>query len=190
MNHGNKKGDWIKKATAEEIQNHIEKLEQNISSCQSKIEWYKQEQERRKQEVPLGVPTAVKNKMFFFLNSFNEVTFPSTLYSIQDDIKLQDCCNVFDSIESAEKHAKMLLAWRKALVANSKGEPIDIKVLLPLLPKGWAAMDENGDWFWHKEKPEVCGGSWRISSRYYYIPPCFRLKPAEDWRESLMECGL
>lgn len=54
------------------------------------------------------------------------------------------------------KHAKMLLAWRKALVAK----PIDIEVLLPLLPKGWVAMD------------------------------AVNLKLAENWETSLMECGV
>ena len=44
--------------------------------------------------------------------------------------------------------------WLKALVAISKGKPIDIKVLLPLLKKGWVAMVMNGDWYWYKVKPK------------------------------------
>lgn len=172
-----KKGDWIKTATAEEIQNHIEKLEQNICSCKEKIEWYKQEQERRKQ---LGVPC--EGRFYVILNG----NVSETLSKHMDSM-----FNSFHSEESAEKHAEMLLAWRKALVANAKGEPIDIKVLLPLLKKGYVAMDEDERWYWHKDKPTLYEdeGTWR-DAKVCYSLFAFNLKPAENWETSLMECGL
>lgn len=80
--------------------------------------------------------------------------------------------------------------WLKALVAVSKEELIDIKVLLPLLKKGYVAMDEDGRWFWYKYKPIKIEDKWRQS--YLVIKELFpfNLKPAENWEESLMECGL
>lgn len=172
-----KKGDWIKTATAEEIQNHIEKLEQNICSCKEKIEWYKQEQERRKQ---LGVPC--EGRFYVILNG----NVSETLSKHMDSM-----FNSFHSEESAEKHAEMLLAWRKALVANAKGEPIDIKVLFPLLPKGYVAMDKFGLWCWYYQKPDQDSCEWKDNS---VIPSerlsAFNIKRADDWKTSLMECGL
>ena len=178
--------------TVNELSAKIEAIKAERERTAETLKKYEEELECKKQEIPLGVPiiNVSQYKTLYWLNgsglSWEEKA------SLSSDIQLRQWSflNVFHSKESAEKHAEMLLAWRRALVANAKGEQIDIKVLLPLLPKGWVAMDENGDWFWHKEKPEVRGGSWAISSRYYYIPPCFRLKPADDWRESLMECGL
>ena len=90
---------------------------------------------------------------------------------------------------SATKHAEMLLAWRKALVANSKSEPIDIKVLLPLLKKGWVAMDKDGAWCWYEKKPKIHQDLWKNDSIYIFLS-CFNIKPAENWEESLQECGL
>ena len=99
--------------------------------------------------------------------------------------------NAFNSKESAEKHAKMLLAWRKALVENSKGEPIDIKVLLPLLKKGYVAMDALGVWRWYQEEPDRSICEWK---NYGVVPSerlsAFNIKPVKNWEDSLMECGL
>ena len=94
------------------------------------------------------------------------------------------------NLDEIEKNSEMLLAWRKALVANAKDEPIDIKVLLPLLKKGWVAMDENGDWFWYDKKPSPEKSFWRANSLYFYRLIQFNLKPADDWKTSLMECGI
>ena len=77
----------------------------------------------------------------------------------------------------------------KNLVANSKSEPIDIKVLLPLLKKGWVAMDKDGAWCWYEKKPEIHQDLWRNSFLYIFLS-CFNIKPAENWMDSLQECGL
>ena len=98
--------------------------------------------------------------------------------------------NCFLSKESAEKHAEMLLAWRKALVANSNGEPIDIQVLLPLLKKGWVAMDKDEDWYWYSDKPTLTGCFWNCNVGLCNRIGGFNFKPAENLEDSLMECGL
>ena len=81
--------------------------------------------------------------------------------------------------------------WLKTLVAIYKGEPIDIQVLLPLLKKGWVAMDKDGRWHWYMERPHIeklyfC---WNTGSPAAYIGG-FNLKPADDWENSLTDCGL
>ena len=80
--------------------------------------------------------------------------------------------------------------WLKTLVAITKGEPIDIKVLLPLMKKGWVAMDETGFWYWHKNKPSKREEDWRAKDDIAGDMVAFNIKPADNWEESLMECGV
>lgn len=79
--------------------------------------------------------------------------------------------------------------WLKALVAISKGEPIDIKVLLPFMKKGWVAMDYNKNWCWYEVKPERGSAVWTAEKPAFYLS-AFNIKSAENWEESLQECGL
>ena len=79
--------------------------------------------------------------------------------------------------------------WLKALVAASKREPIDIKVLLPLLKKGYVAMDKCGNWYWYEVKPKCRSDVWTAEKPAFYLS-VFNIKPAENWETSLMECGL
>ena len=170
----------IEDYTVDELSAKINAIKAEREKTANALRRYEEELERRKQEVPLGVPCDGK----FYVDWRGAVQ--------EDEEEASEVnFNAFNSKESAEKHAEMLLAWRKALVANSKGEPIDIKVLLPLLKKGWVAMDKNGSWHWYKEKPYI--------EKYYYSwnsgsPVCFiggfNIKPAENWEESLQECGL
>lgn len=157
--------DW----TDAEIQENIEKLEQNICSCKKKIERYKAEQERRKQEVPLGVP--LESNLYGGILGTYYFCFASDKAKRVFDGRLND--------------------YVEALQKIAKGEQIDIKVLLPLLKKGWVAMDKNGGWHWYKEKPyiEKYYYSWNSGSPVSFIGG-FNIKPADDWRKSLMECGL
>ena len=170
----------IEDYTVDELSAKINAIKAEREKTANALRRYEEELERRKQEVPLGVPCDGK----FYVDWRGAVQ--------EDEEEASEVnFNAFNSKESAEKHAEMLLAWRKALVANSKGEPIDIKVMLPLLKKGWVAMDKNGSWHWYKEKPYI--------EKYYYSwnsgsPVCFiggfNIKPAENWEESLQECGL
>ena len=97
---------------------------------------------------------------------------------------------LFHSKESALKNSEMLIEWRKTLVANSKGEPIDIQALLPLLRKGYVAMDKSGNWFWFSGMPIKDWTFWRAGGKSTSGLSAFNLKPAKNWEDSLMECGI
>ena len=165
--------------TVEELSAKINAIKAEREKTANALRRYEEELERRKQEVPLGVPCDGK----FY------VDWRGAVQEDEEEEASEVNFNAFNSKESAEKHAEMLLAWRKALVANSKGEPIDIKVLLPLLKKGWVAMDKDRSWYWYKEKPQINLDLWKNNSSYIFLS-CFNIKPAENWEESLMECGL
>ena len=84
--------------------------------------------------------------------------------------------------------------WLKSLVDISKGEPIDIKVLLPLLKKGYVAYEKEYGWIWFKNKPFILketeeDATWTNEGSYSIIGG-FNIKPVENWKKSLMECGL
>ena len=168
----------IEDYTVDELSAKINAIKAERERTANALKRYEEEFERRKQEVPLGVPCDGK----FYVDWRGAVR--------EDEEEASEVnFNAFNSKESAEKHAEMLLAWRKALVANSKGEPIDIKVLLPLLKKGWVAMDKDMSWYWYKEKPQINLDLWKNNSSYIFLS-CFNIKPAENWEESLQECGL
>ena len=164
----------------EDLIKQIENLKEErerTADCLARLE---AELERRKQEVPLGVPADGE----WYVNWIGKVD--KDRYGFLES----SVFNSFASEESAQKHAEMLLAWRKALVSNAKGEPIDIEALLPLMKKGYVAMDEDGEWYWYENKPvrgiEIWNPKGYIAKRFFH----FNLKRAEDWRESLMESGL
>ena len=170
--------------TIDELSAKIEAIKAEREKTANALKRYEEELERRKQEVPLGVPC----DGIFCVNFNAKICEFNNKHSVEE-MKY----NIFNTNESAEKHAEMLLVWRKALVANVKDEPIDIKVLLPLLPKGWIACFEDGEWAWFKNKPELFGKSPRTywcAGRDWCKIKGFNIKPAEDWRNSLMECGL
>lgn len=179
----------IEDYTADELSAKIEAIKAERERTANALKRYEEELQRRKQEVPLGVPVKLKEgiEKGFYLQPALYISCGN----VGADSFLDKSLGVFHSEESAKKHAEMLLAWRKALVANSKGEPIDIKVLLPLLKKGWVAMDKEGEWFWYSSKPnlDLFLRMWRGSSETYHIGG-FNLKPADNWENSVMECGL
>ena len=166
MTHGNPKGEWVMNETKANIEAQMAKLEQQVKYCQEKIKWYQEELERRKQEGPLGVPLEhlmeakfVQNYMYCFAS--------------EKSLKIFDC---------------RLATYVEALQKLAKGEPIIIDALLPLLRKGWVAMDKNGEWHWYEEKPNCTSHEWLAGKCVYLY--CFNIKPADDWETSLMECGL
>ena len=169
----------IEDYTVDELSAKINAIKAEREKTANALKRYEEELERRKQEVPLGVPCDGK----FY------VDWRGAVQEDEEEEASEVNFNAFNSKESAEKHAEMLLAWRKALVANSKGEPIDIKVLLPLLKKGWVAMDKDRSWYWYKEKPQINLDLWKNNSSYIFLS-CFNIKPVENWEESLQECGL
>ena len=173
----------IEDYTADELSAKIEAIKAERERTANALNRYEEELERRKQEVPLGVPAVGKFCLTYdgrvdkFINNRQE----------PEDYNF----NIFPSEESAKKHAKMLKEWRRdGLVANAKGEPIDIKVLLPLLVKGYVFYDpSNNFWIYCINKPIKTSNGWLISGGFNSIDG-FNIKPAEDWQNSLMECGL
>lgn len=169
----------IKELSKEDLNKKIEAIKAERERTANALKRYEEELERRKQKVPLGVP-AEGNFCVNFNNNVCE-------FNIKHSVEEMEY-NIFNTNQSAEKHAEMLLDWRKdGLLANAKGEPIDIKVLCPLLKKGWVAMDKDGTWCWFNKKPTLASSEWIETG---YTLSAFNLKPAEDWQESLMECGL
>ena len=71
---------------------------------------------------------------------------------------------------------------------------IKIDDIIPLLKKGYVAMDKNNSWWWYESKPfndnYLC--SWiaceRTSIRQVELD-MFDIDPVEDWTKSLMEVG-
>lgn len=166
--------------TVDELSKKIEAIKAERERTANALKRYEEELERKKQEVPLGVPCDGN-----FCVNFN-----GTICDFNDKHSVEETeYNMFNTFESAKKHREMLLSWRMALVANSKGEPIDIEVLKPFLKKGWVAMDEDGSWCWYEEKPQLHRDLWNNNS-YYIFLSCFNIKPVENWETSLMECGL
>ena len=183
----------IEDYTADELSAKINAIKAERERTANALKRYEEELDRRKQEVPLGVPTnnVSQYKTLYWLNGAGIPC--KEIADSACDVQLRQCSflNVFHSKESAEKHAEMLLTWRQALIANSKGEPIDIQVLLPLMKKGWVAMDKDGDWFWYENKPFKEINFWDSKTGMFeemFFP--INIKPSEDWETSLVECGL
>lgn len=183
----------IENYTADELSAKIEAIKAEREKTANALKKYEEELERRKQEVPLGVPFTPKIGELYWLIS-NTCSFDSVRHTDLDfDYDTIKFLGTFKSKKSAEKHAEILLAWRKALVANSKGEPIDIQALLPLLKKGkvlYSPYDEK--WKWVEQKAVVFAEEhgWYIKNSQVLQIEGFNLKPAENWKTSLMECGL
>ena len=169
----------IEDYTVDELSAKINAIKAEREKTENALKRYEKELERRKQEVHLGLPCDGK----FY------VDWKGAVQEDEEEEASEVNFNAFNSKESAEKHAEMLLAWRKALVENSKGEPIDIKVLFPLLKKGYVAMDEDKNWYWHPVKPKHDSTVWIAEKPGAYLL-AFNIKPAENWETSLMECRL
>lgn len=61
---------------------------------------------------------------------------------------------------------------------------ITIDDLIPLLKKGWVAMDEDGDWVWFSKKPKIGNHEWLWEGFVRFLDMC-NLKKANDWKQSL-----
>lgn len=51
-------------------------------------------------------------------------------------------------------------------------------------------MDKSGDWYWYEKMPRKTSAGWEFGDFHYRILSGFNIKPAENWEESLQECGL
>ena len=69
---------------------------------------------------------------------------------------------------------------------------IKIQDLLPLLRKGYVAMEKYGIWYWytHKPVPDNIGIWIQLPDGDLYELSAFNIAPFDgDWKDSLMECG-
>lgn len=158
----------IKELSEQELKQKIENIKAEREKTADALKRYEEELERRKQEVPLGVPLKDKTKAHHF-----------GVYELG-----------FQSEESMHVFHEWFKTEVDSLISNAKGDPIDIQVLLPLLVKGYVFYDPaNNYWIYCINKPIKTSNGWLISGGFNLISG-FNLKPAEDWRNSLMECGL
>ena len=158
----------IEDYTVDELSAKINAIKAERERTANALKRYEEELERRKQEVPLGVPLPDKDGAPFI-----------GVYELG-----------FSSEKSFYTFSERFQNYVTATRDNAKGEPIDIQVLLPLLKKGWVAMDETGFWYWHKNKPSKREEDWRTKDDIAGDLVAFNIKPADNWEESLMECGL
>lgn len=96
------------------------------------------------------------------------------------------------SSDKASQLSNYLNQWAKAIVDQEKGQNITIEAIIPLLKKGWVAMDDDGAWYWFQEKPlkDYDVREWYVNTGKWSRLIDFRLKPVKGWEESLRECGL
>lgn len=70
---------------------------------------------------------------------------------------------------------------------------VKIEQLVPLLRKGWVAMDKDTIWYWYEKKP-WCEEDNQVYWNYYdyegsFSLEAFDIEPAKDWKNSLIEVG-
>ena len=155
----------IEDYTVDELYAKINAIKAERERTANALKRYEEELERRKHEIPLGVPIGGEISRSFLL--------------------------WFQSKESADKFDNEYFTnFIKAFQDIANGNPIDIKVLKPLLKKGWVAMDKDGAWCWYEKKPRISYVNWVVEICHFRTLDGFNLKPAENWEESLQECGL
>ena len=68
---------------------------------------------------------------------------------------------------------------------------IEIEQLIPMLARGYVAMDKSGSWIWFLVKPIIEDNMWVSPNcdNYVVLSDCFRIKPVEDWTKSLKRCS-
>lgn len=153
--------------TESELIKKIDSIKAEREKTYNALKRYEEELERRKQEVPMGIPLPDKDGAPFV-----------GVYELG-----------FSSEKSFFTFSKRFQNYVTATRDNTKGEPIDIKALLPLLPKGKVFFSTNLHlWVWTKEEPKKGQIGWIC--RYSTPLSPLNIKPAENWETSLMECGL
>ena len=167
----------INEYTMDELSKKIRAIKAKRERTANALKKYEEELKKRKQEFPLGVP-------------LEDYTLSKQFRAYAFDFLSEDSARVFD---------ERLKDYVKALQKLAKGEPIDIKALLPLLPKGWVVMSQSKHWLWFENKPYISVmNMWsscieKDGHKEYIdaeILRPFNIKPVKDWQFSLMECGL
>ena len=174
----------IKTLSEKDLKAKIENIKAEREKTANALKRYEDELEKRKKPMPLGIPSEGK----WCVSAPGNPTI-----SLFDEFDMSQSLNHFATETSAKIHSEMMIDWRKALVNSAKGEPIDIKVLLPLMKKGkvlYSPYDEKWKWL----EPEAIAFAeehgWYIKNSQVLPIEGFNIKPAENWENSLMECGL
>ena len=170
---GNNKMKKIEDYTADELAKKIQAIKAEREKTANALKRYEEELGRRKQEVPLGVPLGVplEDEMFSLFIGDYQFGFAS-----------EESMNVF---------YERIKLYAEVLQKLAKGEHIDIRFLVPLMKKGWVAMDKDEEWFWYECKPFKGISFWDSKEGMFedmFFP--INIKPADNWEDSLMECGL
>lgn len=159
-------------ANLEELYRQRDNLQQKIMDLQKKLEVCKTEIDQKS-----TVEVLTRGDIVTCLS----VEFPMAFVKLLES-----------SSDKASQLSNYLNQWAKAIVDQKKGQNITIEAIIPLLKKGWVAMDYNRRWSWYQKKPT------KNLSRHWWHPEegsntacldCFRLKRAKNWEESLRECG-
>lgn len=69
---------------------------------------------------------------------------------------------------------------------------ITIDELIPLLKKGWVAMDPDGFWIWFSKKPRKHPrfDFWdEGTADFDFLGSAFNIAVVEDWQKSLRKVG-
>ena len=122
----------ITELSEQDLQLKIKNTKYEVNRVSAALKRYEDELERRKQEVPLGVPLPDQEGAPFV--GVYELGFSSEKSFFTFSTRFQN--------------------YVTATRDNSKSKSIDIQVLLPLLKKGWVAMDIDKSWYWFPEKPQ------------------------------------
>lgn len=61
--------------------------------------------------------------------------------------------------------------------------------IAPKMRQGWVAMDEDGEFCWYSDKPELGKYCWSIRSGRCLGLRCFDIASVDDWTQSLRKVG-
>lgn len=169
----------------------IEELADEIRLMEAELNNKKKDYENLKKDIDGSSFNPKDGQLYYFLDSGNipaGTQFKDCNYA---HLKRRDALNCYRTLEAAELQSDRLKTYKQAINDISQENTFDIFVLLPLLPRGWVAMDKDGSWRWYQLKPEMltdCFNVW--NSGQVESLRAFNIKPAKNWKESLFECGL
>ena len=68
---------------------------------------------------------------------------------------------------------------------------INIQDIIPFMKDGWVAMDEDGEWNWWAQKPQIKHESywWVATGEQCCLSDGFDIAPVDDWTKSLIKVG-
>lgn len=171
-----------------ELLRSLQDSEEEIKRLKKNIKELREENEKRK-TIALGKPLDTSAVGRFTASVRCNDNQPHQYYgNCEQDV------GAFYSFESAKEFSKFLIHIASALKANFYGRAIDPKVVALFLPQGsFLGQDECGNWRWFEKKPKLLevapNPMWETTEGRWIILP-FNLSKVNDWKSSLIECGL